>query len=324
MQFDWLRAQKDQPQPALKGGASGYFSQPEETLDPHLFSDKRLLPNVRNTITGRLIAFLQRDLKLNKPESWIRVYLAGSGITYQWSADRGNGDLDVLLGIDRTNFNSANPSHARLGEDDLAHLLDTALRERLWPTMSSTNLNGKNYEVTFFYNAGTHGDIRNINPYAAYDVGDDRWVIEPPAETAATHKFPQSWAEDAANDQLYGLHLISRYGKAYGDLKSSAQHSGSYLNASSQINVITAEARALLDSIHVGRRTAFQGGGQGYLDRSNYRWQKAKESGLIKALSELTGVRARAIEEAEEKLYGGKLPSAEDLKLRAMLYRSNG
>jgi hypothetical protein len=324
MQFDWLKAQSNQPMPAVEGGASGYFSQPEDTLDPHLFNGRRLNSNVNNTIKGRLIAFLRRDMKLNDPEKWIHVYLAGSGITYQWSANRGNGDLDVLLGLDRTSFNSANPEYASIGEDDLANLLDTALRQKLWPTMASTTFNGKSYEVTFFYNPGTRDDIRNINPYAAYDLTKDSWVVEPPKETAATHTFPKSWHEDAANDQLYALHLISRYGKAYGDLKSSAQHSGSYLNASSQLNVVAAESRALLDSIHLGRRTAFQGGGQGYLDKANFRWQMAKQNGVIKGLSEVAGVRARAIEEAEEKLYGSKLPSVEDLKLRAMLHRRNG
>lgn len=324
MQFNWLRAQKDQPVPNLRPGASGYFSKPEQTLDPHLFNGQTLLPNVRNIITGHLTAFLTRDLKLVRPEHWLYVWLAGSGVSYQWSGDRGNGDLDVLLGLDRNAFNKDNPEYAGLGESDLAEFIDAALRERLWPAMAATNINGKTYEVTYFYNAGTHRDIRNIHPYAAYDVTHNEWTVDPPTETAGEHEFPEEWAEHTQDDRSYAQSLVDRYGRAYDTMQSSAPNSASALNAGSQLNVATAEARALLDTIHGGRRTGFQGGGGGYLSKENYRWQVAKGNGTITALSQIVGVRKKAEEQENEDLYGSQILSPEELRIRAMLYRSKG
>lgn len=321
-QFNWLKAQQGAPSPSLEGGATGYFSEPQDRLDPSLFDGSgHVHANVRSLLTGRIISFMHNELRLKNSEEWLHVWLAGSGITYQWAGDRGNGDLDVLLGINRTSFDSANPDHAGLGEADLATWIDAALRSRLWPTMAETQIGGRRYEVTFFYNAGTGNDIRNINPYAAYDLTEDKWTVRPPAETAATHKFPQEWFASAALDAGHAQKLVRNYHAAYTELATSATNSPGFQNAGSKLNAITAEARAFLDDIHHGRRQAFQSGGEGYLSWPNFRWQEAKGSGTIKALSEISGVRALAEEDLEKKLYGSTLPSADDLLIRAMLGR---
>jgi hypothetical protein len=320
-ELNWLRAQEDAPFPSMGGGASGYFSEPADTLDPHLFDGDTLRSTVRNLLIGRLVGFFRRELNLQNTESWLYVYLAGSGITYQWMADRGNGDLDVLLGINRVSFNQANPDFEGLGDTELSEWLNTALRTTLWPTMSNTDISGKTYEVTYFYNPGTGTDITNINPYAAYSLNDDKWIVRPPAEVASHHTFPKRWQHEADDDAELAGRLVMNYRHAYNELASSAPHSATFLNAGSKLNTITAHARAVLDDIHHGRRAAFQGGGEGYLDWHNFRWQRAKQSGTIKGLSEISGVRQRAQELSDTELYGAPLPSTDDLLLRAMLYR---
>jgi hypothetical protein len=43
------------------------------------------------------------------------VWLAGSAVSYQWSAAREPGDLDVLIGVDYIQFRKAHPEYKRTG-----------------------------------------------------------------------------------------------------------------------------------------------------------------------------------------------------------------
>jgi hypothetical protein len=318
MTFDWVKAQQDQPVPTLEHGESGYLAAPASSLDPHLFTDnKKLMPRVRYLITEPLKKYL-KVVKLKGVDKWLRVWLAGSGITYQWAAGRGNGDLDVLIGIDRVGFNQDNPDYAEMGEDDIANALNTALRDNLWPRTSAMDINGKTFEVTYYYNSGTGTDITRIHPYAAYDVLNYKWVVEPPdLPEHPAQLFPQTWFNRANADTDRAEDYVRRYRRAYevltGHKDEAARH-----NAGALLNMVTSQAQALLTDIHHGRTEAFQGGGKGYTDWANFRWQRAKHSGTVKALSEISGVRERAAEDQQQELYGGKLAGAEELVRRAV------
>jgi hypothetical protein len=316
--FDWLRAAEGQPEPTTEGGASGYLAPPSPTLDPHLFDGDTLRPEVAGTIVTLLFGFLEHDLNMHSIKRWIKVWLAGSGITYQWDAGRGNGDLDVLLGVNRVPFNQANPGFAHYGEDDLAALLNAALKAELWPRTSHIMFGDQAYEVTYFYNSGTGIDIARIHPYAAYDVLKGAWEVRPPKlphDPAAL--YPLAWFERADQDSKYTEGLLRRYRAQVRALRAAAPGTPGHVNAGAAVNLVTAQARAMFDDIHHGRRIAFQGGGRGYRDEHNFRWQMAKASGTIKGLSEIAGIRDRAREMTETELYGGPLAGADELVRRA-------
>lgn len=260
-EFDWLKATEEQPSPSLAGGESGYLSAPSATLDPHLFSGETLKHDVQSTIVARLVGFLVDDLHMRHTSRWLKVWLAGSGITYQWNAGRGNGDLDVLLGVDRVPFNEANPGYAHYGDEDLAAHLNDALKAGLWPQTSHVMFGDQSYEVTYFYNSGTGIDIKRIHPYAAYDVMTGNWVVRPPAlpNDPATI-YPRSWFERAHQDTEYAESLVDRYHEQLRALQAADPGTPGHINAGAGINLVTAQARAMFDDIHHGRRIAFQGG----------------------------------------------------------------
>lgn len=314
--FDWLRAQKDQPVPSTEGGHSIYLSAPAANLDPNLFDGETMKLAVRTTITVKLVHYLLHEMHLHDVAAWVRIWVAGSGITYQWA---GNSDLDVLLGIDRPKFDRANPDYASFSDDDLAALLNSTLKAELWPTTADLPFGGHNYEVTYFYNAGTGTDITRIHPYAAYDVMRNRWVVRPPElPPDPAQLYPKDWFDRAHQDAGNAAQMTDRYRRHLRELDSASPGTPGHVNAGAALNLVTAQARAMLDDIHHGRRIAFQGGGEGYMDQHNFRWQMGKESGTIKALAEITGVRRRAEEEAEQQLYGAKLAPAEELLRRAI------
>lgn len=318
-EFDWLKATEGAPDPSTQGGESGYLSSPSATLDPHLFNGERLKHDVQATIMARLFGFLVDDLHMQNISAWIRVWLAGSGITYQWNAGRGNGDLDVLIGIDRVPFDQANPGFAHYGEDDLAAALNNALKTGLWPQTAALSFGGQSYEVTYFYNSGTGIDINRIHPYAAYDVVGEKWEVRPPAlPSDPATIYPRSWFERADQDATFAESLVERYHEHLRELQAAAPGTPGHINAGAKINLVTAQARAMFDDIHHGRRIAFQGGGRGYSDEHNFRWQLSKQNGVIKALSEITGILNRAKEMSETELYGSPLEAADVLVRRAV------
>ena len=71
---------------SLQGGATSYFSAPESDLDPKLFTGTHLNGWVRNGILQLLFDFLNETYR--HPDLWAHVWIAGSGVSYQWSAAR--------------------------------------------------------------------------------------------------------------------------------------------------------------------------------------------------------------------------------------------
>jgi len=81
---------------------------------------------------------------------------------------------------------------------------------------------------------------------------------------------------------------------------------------------VVGQATALFDDIHTGRRAAFSAQGKGYGDYANMRWQRAKETGAIQKLHELTQVGSEAHKEEETRLYGQPIVPADEAIRRAM------
>jgi hypothetical protein len=301
-------------QPVLiQGSATSYFSAPESELDPKLFDGMHLKGWVRNGILQLLMGFLNSQYR--HPDLWCRVWIAGSGVSYQWSAAREPGDLDVLIGVNYIQFRKAHPEYVGLTDVEVSRMLNEDFRNHLQE--ETKNWNG--YEVTFYVNPGAT-DIRSINPYAAYDLTNDEWTVHPAQQTAPTNAV---WEEMAKRDLSMASDIVMRYSQASTDFQG-AQNDAARRNAEAKIHASLIQASALFDDIHSARRFAFKPDGKGYEDYYNYRWQAGKKYGTVPALRKMSEYWSAYKAQLADETYGIDLPDTQTLIRRAATYRAKG
>jgi 8-oxo-dGTP diphosphatase len=216
--------------------------------DQRLFEGDHLRPEVRSNILDRVGAVLRPHYK--DWAKWAKVYFAGSEAA-RWQPF--NGDFDILIGIDWPEFHKANPDWAEYPDAGIAAgMTDHFWMEPggnvkdYWFTLQDGRKVGP-FDRTFFVNPKAW-DIRDLHPYAAYNVTDDDWAVHPlevPADWDATH-LPESYWTYA--ESL--LHEI----RAIGQLPEEERHR---------------MASNLWDQIHTHRSDAFADGGKGLFDLSN-------------------------------------------------------
>lgn len=290
--------------------STSYFSEPESRLDPELFDGRQLKGWVRNGINEILFNFLNHEYR--HPELWAHAWLAGSGVSYQWSASRNPGDLDCLIGLNYVQFRKANPEYSYMGDKEVGDMMNELFKESLQPKTEDWH----GYELTFYVNPGAT-DIRTINPYAAYSLKYDEWTV-PPDPTQRPPKNDE-WDTVAEADARMTESISTRYTQAIQDMKM-ARDLPSRRNAEVRKEAAEQQGVALWDEIHHNRRMAFSMDGAGYYDFHNYRWQAAKRSGAHQVLR---GIKNRVIEEAgETNVYGTELPDTDTLIRRAATYRT--
>lgn len=318
--FDWQK-EAEQWGPATESPLpTAYFGNdvgPRQSLDPHLFDENdQLRPDVRNLVLTTITRYL-RTLGFRKIGKWLKVWITGSAAGYQWSTDF---DLDLMLGWDEEEFDQANPDWQGISEHFLARYLNDQLQEELWSELTEVPVNGATYEMTFFFNEGTGGDVMNIHPYTAYDVTANDWVLHPSTDRIAYREnFPSEWFDATARDQRKAADLSTRYNALRDTLAGAEANSPAYINAENSLRLVTAQASALYDDIHKGRQLAFQGGGTGNLDWHNFRWQQSLRLGTASALSTMRGLRRAAQDASDEQLYGGTIASHDEALTRAMM-----
>lgn len=289
-------------------GASGYFSQPALILDPQLFEGTELKPYVREAILDLFNNYM--STRYHDVPEWTMVWLAGSGISYQWAGDRGNGDLDVLFGIDYTKFVDSNPQFQGMDRYDISYIMNDDLRNNLWPSTSMVALNRgeRPYEITFYLNPGVEmGEraIEEISPYAAYNVTLNKWIVPPEANPIreVPHQF-----EDQANANRMEAKMFQHFYEMHREtLATEAPHSPRWHNAMTGLRVVASEAQALFDRIHSNRKQAFNAQGEGYHDFYNYQWQAAKRDGIVNILNQISEAAEKEQELADTHLYGAKI-----------------
>lgn len=305
-------------------GESGYFSTPVDTLDPHLFSagnPDKFRPEIRSWIIGTLYSYWNK--KYHSPMTWSTVWLAGSGISYQWAASRGNGDLDILIGVDFDNFFQANSKFAGLSETEMAATFNQEFHTDLWPRTASTVFSStepqglaQTYEVTWYVNPGAT-DIRDIHPYAAFDVSHNRWTVSPPKGNDFNH--PAGYYKAAQDEAAEARRITNQYNSLTAQAKSMDPGSPGWHNTMRQAELISAQASAMFDSIHLGRKQAFGQGGSGFGDYYNFRWQYHKQQGTAQALHALGEAHRGYQESYAERVYGGPIDGANVALRRAVL-----
>jgi hypothetical protein len=230
-------------------------------------------------------------IQYNNPQRWTMVWLAGSGISFQWHASRGNGDLDVLFGIDYSEFVTSNPSFQWMDRGEIAEHITQDLRKNLWPVSAHTYFGMGEYEVTYFLNdnvEATPNSITNIHPYSAYNLTKDEWTIKPPKLPYDPHAlYPTDYYGQAEANKEATQALVTRYNSLRTEGSTIATGTPQEVNNKRHRALVQAEARTLFDSLHLGRKHAFSNQGEGYGDFYNFQWQSAKESGIVNALNEI-------------------------------------
>lgn len=303
-------------------GASGYFSQPAMILDPQLFEGTELRFDVRSRILSLLFDYLAT--RYNGAAEWTMAWLAGSGISYQWAADRGNGDLDVLLGMDYTRFVDCNPAFSGMDRYDISYIFNDDLRNNLWPTTAMVTFNRgdeRAYEITYYLNFDTEmydDSIKVIHPYAAYNLTENHWTVEP--ETNPVRDIPKEYEEQAQSNTTAATVLVNRYNSLRSILAQEQAHSPRWHDALRAMRVVAGEARALFDQIHTNRKQAFNAQGEGYHDFYNYQWQAAKRDGIVAKLNQIAQAADAEQEYADTQLYGAKIETDPRRLLNAAVY----
>lgn len=287
--------------------STSYFSAPETSLDPRLFIGNTIRPWVRNSIQRILFDYLA--VRYSSPERWVRMWLAGSGVSFQWSSHREPGDLDCLVGIDYISFRKTNPEYTGLSNDEIARMFNADFNEDLMP--KTKNWEG-HFELTYYVNP--QSDIRDINPYAAYDLTNDSWTVEP--ATDPSPMYTQAWEQRTQKDYETALEFINRFNQALADVQS-APNDAYRLNAERKLSLVVDQASVFYDDIHAGRKIAFSKVGSGYSDFNNYRWQAGKQSGAIHALKAIRDYKDTIEKEKALETYGVELPDTQTLIRRA-------
>ena len=250
------------------------------------------------------------ELKYRHPDIWAHAWLAGSGVSYQWQASREPRDLDCLVGVSFNQFRKANPEFAGLTDVQIADQMNEEFHDELQG--QSENWNG--YELTFYVNPEAT-DIRNINPYAAYDLKYDEWTVTPDPHAQAPSN--PDWDRVVDSDRTQTNQIMTRLTQAVQDIQTS--HSTPMKrNAEVRLYAASQQAHAMYSEIHDNRSMAFAPGGSGYGDFHNYRWQAGKRAGTIQ---DLRSMRKYLSSNAQE-LYGVDLPDTSTLIRRAVLYRN--
>jgi hypothetical protein len=293
----------------LRPSSTSYWSAPEQALDPNLFSGTHVLPEVRTSLLRQLYGYWDR--RYRNPEGWSTVWIAGSGASYQWSAARDPGDLDVLIGVDYGRFRRANPGYAGLSDEEISGNFNDEFRADLDPKTEHFPIGSARFEVTWFVNPHAT-DIRSIHPYAAYDLSHDEWTVPPDP----TMQAPSSteWDARAQQDLTAARDILDRYNRAHA-LLAVADDPGHRLNVAVELRAALNAGAKLFDDIHSGRHAAFDEDGQGYNDYANFRWQASNRNGVVPAMRDLKAERG--------SLYGEAPVEADKLLIEAALYRRN-
>lgn len=294
----------------LREEATSYYSTPEKELDPKLFTGREVLrPNIRSGVLSTLYGFWRS--RYNDPEAWSTVFLAGSGVSYQWSAARSPGDLDCLIEVDWVTFRRLNDDYEDLGDEELGTLLNHEMQQQLWPTTA----NWHGYETTFYINVGRLADL---HPYAAYNVTSNSWLVSPNPHATAPKKA--LWDHLIQQDLDLAKDIIASYNKAYSEVEGTT-NPGLRLNAEITLRTAAAKGAALFDDIHSARKRAFAPGGEGFDDFNEARYKTAKAHGIMAAFREMKEELQEAQLLNDKGTYGVDLPNARDVLVRAAVAR---
>lgn len=311
---------------ALVPASTSYFSEPADHLDPNLFEGMHLKASVRSWVLRTVHSILTESTRLPgrlmHSETWTRVWIAGSGVSYQWAASREPADLDILLGVNYVEFRRANPAYVSFTDSEIASILNEVLYQELQGPEGDFPFSDNGlYEVTAYVNRGVSASrdaILSINPYAAYDVTQDEWALLP--QQMPTSINP-AWEMSVERDRQYAEDLVREYGNTLRSIRG-ATNPAHRTNSESRLQQIMEQTAGLYEEMHAGRRAAFGVGGAGYADFHNYRWQAGKRNGVVQAAKKIRQYLSDARDRTDFETYGMELPDTETLIRRSGMHRA--
>jgi 8-oxo-dGTP diphosphatase len=222
---------------------------PTYGLDHRLFNGDVLKPEVRRAVMDRLDEVFRVTSGLLDWSSYMRVYLAGSEAS-EWTSPtlEGNNDFDTLIGVDYDQAR-AHRSDQFLDRTDgeIDDILNDILR-RFYNDEDWQAPFGGVWHLTGYVNEDAY-DIRDIKPYAAYDISNMRWAVKPPhLPSWGPESFPEGpalWHEASA---------VADYIESILELPEPYR---------------TQQGGALYDHLHSDRHRAFGPNGEGWYDPGN-------------------------------------------------------
>lgn len=242
---------------------------PTHGLDHRLFDGEKLRPQVRAYILETLNGFWKPRYGLSW-DQWARVYFAGSEAS-EWTSEtlEGNNDFDILIGVDYDAYR-ANGSRkdARKTNEEITDELNEGFRKGLNPrtTNATIMVDGEltgPWDNTWYVNKDSY-DIREIRPYAAYDVTADKWVVKPPhLPEWSTNAFPEG---KGLAREIRGIIDMAK-----GILAMPEPYR-------------TQNGRALWEFVHANRSDAFGAQGEGWWDARNVIEKALDQAGLMQQL----------------------------------------
>lgn len=296
----------------VQPGRSSMFVDPAPRLDPTIFDGTKMKAGIRTELIGMVQGFLGQ--RYMGAQQWLRMWLAGSGASYRWHAAQGLKDLDILLGVDYIGFRLSNRDFYSVGDREIAKQLNDDLRAGLW----EKGWHGE-YELTFYVNARSW-DIRSINPYAAYDLLEDGWVVPPSQE--APMAFPE-YEVAAGQYRDRAQEIVQRYSQHLTELRNS-QNPAHRASAEAHFNLAVGQAEDLFNQVHETRRATFSDSDTPDSGWGNYLWQHGKQHGWLTALRNIKEYAEQVRSEQQSQTYGVELPEPDVLVRRAALaYRQS-
>jgi len=237
---DWVREHDWLPSGRI-------FSAGKGGLDPRLFDTKSriMLPEVEEDTMGAIDSVW--GSKYDNWKHWSRVYLAGSQASEWW----GNNDFDVLVGINHSLIRYAEPQFKEMSDDEIDKQLTNELKSALNDEDYQPPWDDDIWHRTFYCNPNSW-DIRNIKPYAAYDITNRRWAVDPvqAGPDWSALKLPESLF-DEGEALVKQIDAIERL--------PDPQRTG--------------RGAALWDYLHSDRGRAFSAKGSGVFDPGNAVWK---------------------------------------------------
>ena len=155
---------------------------PTYGLDHRLFEDDKLRPEVRTAIIQKWADFCDRH-DFPMWHAWAKIVFFGSEAS-TWTSPtlEGNNDFDLSIGIEYDRFRAHVEMWSDLGDEEIATRMTDLMHEELNDPNTHYHLaNGTvigPFEQTWFANL-LGWDIRQIRPYAAYDVARAQWIVRP-------------------------------------------------------------------------------------------------------------------------------------------------
>jgi hypothetical protein len=240
-------------------------------LDHRLFDGDQLKPDVTHYVLSTLDGFWRPRYGAGW-RRWARVYLAGSEASEWTSATQeGNNDFDVLIGVHYARAREDVPAFLALSPEQITDRLNAEFRTGLMPYTSGEHpvmitIEGQPegpFDNTFYVNPNSW-DIRDIKPYAAYDITNHEWAVKPPhLPDWDVSKFPEG-------------HALVEMGEAYERLIQAIFDLPEPYR--------TQQGNALWTYLHTDRSRAFGPNGEGWYDPGNVIEKWLDQDGMWKDL----------------------------------------